>query len=154
METGTRTKWGQARFGSGRVPAMAVALPSGLLLGAGGGWLAVATGVTEANPVLGFWVFAFCLTMPATLLVYVAIVDRNTIEGAVERPDDSIEAGWQDKAASRSFTDLILILGVAGTVVAFLPGEITVNLKLVLPAVLILCAVLFGVRYLLQRRKG
>lgn len=154
METETRTKWGQARFGSGRVPAMAVALPCGLLLGAGGGWLAVVTGVTEANPVLGFCVFAVMLTMPATLLVYAAVVDRNTIEGAVERPDDSIEAGWYDKAASRSFTDLILILGVAGTVLAFLPGEITVNLKLVLPAVLVLCAVLFGVRYLLQRRQG
>lgn len=155
METEQRrTTWGQAGFGSGRVPAMAVALPCGLLLGGCGGWLAVVTGVSEAHPVLVFWVFACFLTSPATLLVYAAIVDRNTIRGAVERPDDSIEAGWYDKAASRSFTDLILILGVAGTVLAFLPGETTVNLKLVLPAVLILCAVLFGVRYLLQRRNG
>ena len=154
MGTETRTKWGQARFGSGRVPAMAVALPCGLFLGAGGGWLAVLTGVSAANPVLVFWVFTACLTLPAVLLVYAAIVDRNTIEGAVDRPDDSIEAGWYEKAASRSFTDLILIFGVAGTVFAFLPGETAVDLKLVLPAVLILCAALFGVRYLLQRRNG
>lgn len=155
METDQRrTKWGQARFGSGRVPAMAVALPCGLLLGAGGGWLAVVTGVSEATPVLVFWVFTSLLMMPATLLVYAAIVDRSTMEGAVERPDDSIEAGWYDKAASRSFTDLILVLGVAGTVLAFIPEDVTVSLKLVLPAVLILCAALFGVRYLLQRRNG
>lgn len=149
-----RTKWGQARFGSGRVPAVAVALPCGLLLGAGAGWASVATGVAKANPVLGFWVFAACLTMPALLLVYAAVVDRNTIQGAVDRPDDSVESDWYDKAASRSFTDLILILGVGATVLAFLPGEFSVNLLLILPALLVLCAVLFGVRYLLQRHKG
>ena len=149
-----RTKWGRTKFGAGRLPAMAIAFPGGLILGAFGGWLSVVTGVSGQNPLVGFWVFSACLTSPAVLLVYAVVVDRTTIEGAVDRPDDSIEAGWYDKAASSSFTDLILMLGATAAILAFLPTEILVDLKLVLSAVLVACALSFGLRYLLLKRKG
>ena len=149
-----RTKWGRARFGAGRTPAMALALPGGVVFGAAGGLLAVQAGVAGADPLIGFLVFALCLTMPGVALAYVLVVDRRTIVGAAERPDDSVEAGWYEKAAAGSFTDLVLALGITSTVLAFLPQELRLDLALVLPAVLVLCAVSFGVRYLVQRGRG
>ncbi|MFF0945336.1 hypothetical protein ACFYE2_14070 [Kocuria sp. CPCC 205300] len=149
-----RTKWGRTKFGTGRTPAMAIALPSGVVLAVAGGLLSVLVGVTASNPALGFWVFTSCLTMPAVALVYVLVVDRDTLEGAAERPDDSIESGWYDKAASGSFADLILVLGIASIILTFIPRDFFVDLKLVLPAVVAVCFASFGVRYLVLRRKG
>ena len=150
----TRTKWGRTKFGTGRTPAMAIAVPFGLILGVAGGWLSVLVGVTASNPAVGFWVFTSCLTMPAVALVYVLVVDRDTLRGAAERPDDSIESGWYDMAASGSFGDLILVLVLASIVLTFIPRDFLVDLKLVLPAVVAGCFASFGIRYLVLRRKG
>lgn len=150
----TRTKWGRTKFGTGRTSAMAIALPCGLVLGAVGGWLSVLVGITESNPIVGFLVFTLCLTMPALALVYALIVDKNTLEGAAEQPDDSIEAKWYDKATSSSFTDLIWVLGAVSIALAFIPTNISVDLKLVLPAVLAVCFTSFAIRYLMLRYKG
>jgi len=133
---------------------MAIAVPLGLILGAAGGWLAVLAGVVEQNPLLGFIVFASCLTLPGVLLAFVLVVDRKTLEGATETPNDSIESGWYDKATSGSFTDLLLILGVASAILSFIPADFPVDLKLVLPAVLAAGALSFGIRYLVLRWKG
>lgn len=149
-----RTKWGYTKFGNSRIPAMAIAIPFGIVLGIAGGWLSVFIGVTGPNSILGFWVFASCLTMPAVALVFALIVDRKTLQGAPERPDDSIESGWYDKAASGSFTDLILVLGLTSVILAFVPRDFPVDLKLVLPSVLGVCFIAFGIRYLMLRRKG
>lgn len=149
-----RTKWGRTRFGTGNVPALAIAIPAGVLFGAVGGWVSVLAGVAGPYPVIGFVAFALCLTLPGIALVFALVVDRNTLEGAAEHPDDSIESGWYDRATSRSFTDLILVLGVASIVLSFIPTDFAVDLKLVLPAVLLVCFLSFGIRYLLQRHIG
>ena len=150
----TRTKWGYAKFGAGRIPALAIAVPSGLALGVAGGLASVLVGGAGASPTLGFWVFAACIALPAMALAYALVVDRNTLAGAAERPDESVESGWLDKAASGSFTDLVLVRGVMATVLAFIPRDFPVDLKLTLPAVLLLAFASFGVRYLVLRRKG
>lgn len=150
----TRTKWGYTKFGNRRTPTMAIAIPLGIVVGITGGWLSATIGVTGPNPTLGFWVFASCLTMPAIALVFALIVDRSTLQGATERTEDSIESRWYDKAASGSFTDLILVLGLTSLALAFVPRDVPVDLKLVLPAIIGVCVIPFGVRYLLLRRKG
>jgi hypothetical protein len=149
-----RTKWGRTKFGTGRTPAMAIAIPAGLVLAAAGGVLSVLVGVTAADPVLGFGVFTACLAMPAVALVYVLVVDRGTLRGATERPDDSVESRWYDQAASGSFMDLIAGLGITSIILVFIPGDFPVDLDLVLPAVLVVCFASFGIRYLVLRRKG
>lgn len=149
-----RTAWGRARFGSGRLSALTVALPAGILLGAGSGWLAAALGIGRSNPVLAFVIFAACLVLPATALVYAVVVDRNTVRGATERPGESVEEQWYGKAAAGSFADLILGLGAAATVLAFIPAEPAVSLKFVLPAILAACFASFGIRYLLLRLRA
>ncbi len=149
-----RTKWGRTKFGAGNVPALAIAIPCGMILGAAGGWVSVLAGLNSSHPVIGFLAFALCLTLPGIALVFVVVVDRDTLEGSTEKPDESIESGWYDKASSGSFTDLLLVLGVASTVLAFLPIDFAVDVKIVLPAVLVLCFLSFGARYLLLKRKG
>lgn len=152
--TRARTKWGRTKFGTGRTPAMAIAVPTGVILAVAGGLLSVLVGVTAANPALGFWVFSACLTMPAIALVYVLAVDRDTLEGAVERPDHTIESRWYDRAAAGSFMDLVAGLGITLIVLTFVPGEVSVDLDLVLAGVVAACFVSFGIRYLVLRWKG
>lgn len=152
--TPVRTKWGRTKFGAGRTPAMTIAVPAGVVLAGAGGLLSVLAGVTAAHPVLGFWVFTACLTMPAVALVYLLVVDRDTLEGAAERPEESIESRWYDKAASGSFMDLVAGLGITLIVLTFIPGDLAPKLDLVLVAVLAACFVSFGIRYLVLRRKG
>lgn len=149
-----RTKWGRSRFGSGRTPAMAIAVPAGLLLGAASGALSVFAGIAGSNPLLGGLIFALCLTMPAIALVYVVVVDRRTLEGATDRPEESVESGWYDRAAAGAFTDVIVVAGVGATVLAFLPVELLVDLKLVLPTTIAVCFASFGIRYLILKRRG
>ena len=125
-----------------------------VVLGAAGGMLAVLNGVTGPHAVVGFLAFALCLTPPGVALVFAVVVDRDTLEGATEHPDESIESGWYDRATSRSFTDVILLLGVASIILSFVPTEVSVDLKLVLPAGVLICSASFGIRYLLLRRRG
>ena len=150
----TRTKWGRTKFGSGRTPAMALAVPAGLLLAAALGGLSVLSGIMDSNPLLGGLIFALCLAMPAVALVYAVVVDRSTLEGAADRPEESVESGWYDRAAAGAFTDVILVAGVAATVLAFIPADLFVDLKLVLPAILAACFIFFGIRYLIIKRRG
>lgn len=149
-----RTKWGRTRFGTGHIPAMAIAIPLGIIIGATGGLLSVLADVTGPHPLIGFLVFTACLTLPGIALVFAIVVDRNTLQGATDRPDDSIESGWYDKATSRSFTDIIGALGVTSVVLAFIPQDFLVDLKLVLPAVVVFCFASFSIRYLVLRWKS
>jgi hypothetical protein len=149
-----RTKWGRTKFGTGRTPAMAIAVPAGVVLAVAGGLLSVLVGVTASNPPLGFWVFTACLTMPAVALVYVLVLDRDTLQGATERPDESIESRWYDQAASGSIMDVVAGLGITLIVLTFVPCDVSVALDLVLTAVVAACFVSLGVRYLVLRRRG
>ncbi|WP_152539184.1 hypothetical protein [Nesterenkonia sp. AN1] len=148
------TTWGRTRFGTGRTPAMAIAVPLGILIGIAGGLLAVVFGVAGAQPLVGFLSFAAFLTFPGIAVVFAVVVDRETLKGATQHPDDSVESGWYDRATSGTFHDIIVVLGVTSLVLAFIPRDFQVDLKLVLPAVLALCFVSTGIRYLLLRRKG
>ncbi|MUK01473.1 hypothetical protein GM708_05755 [Vibrio cholerae] len=77
VDQGVRTKWGRTTFGGGRFPAMAIAVPCGMVLGALLGLLAASLGAGGSSPVLTGAVFALCLAFPSTLLVYVLVVDRD-----------------------------------------------------------------------------
>lgn len=149
-----RTRWGRTRFGEGRFPAMAIAVPSGAALGALLGFLAASLGVGGSTPVLVGAVFALCLAFPSTMLVYVLVVDRSTLTGAAERPEESVESGWYDKAAAGALTDVVLVLGVTATVLAFIPTKLSLDPGLVLAGVICVAFVSVAVRYLLQRLRG
>lgn len=150
----TQTKWGRTTFGGGRFPAMAIAIPCGVAIGALLGLLAASLELGGTSALLVGAVFAVCLTFPATMLVYIFVVDRSTLEGATERPEESVESGWYEKAAAGALTDIILVAGVTGTVLAFLPTKFALEPGLMLTGVICVAFLSVGVRYLLQRHKG
>ncbi|WP_146065604.1 hypothetical protein [Arthrobacter pityocampae] len=150
-----RTTWGRTAFAKGRFPAIAVAAPSGIVIGAVLGLLAASLGVGgSASPILVGVVFALCLAFPSTMLVYILVVDRSTMAGAAERPEESVESAWYDKAAAGALTDIILVAGLAAAVLSFLPARYSVDPGLLLAGVLGFASLSVAVRYLLQRLRG
>ncbi|MEG9249995.1 hypothetical protein V6S67_18040 [Arthrobacter sp. Soc17.1.1.1] len=133
---------------------MGIALPCGIMIGALLGVLAALLGVGGPNPVLVGAVFAVCLAAPSTMLVYLFVVDRSTMRGAAERPEESVEAGWYEKAAAGALTDIVLVAGVTATVLSFVPEKFAFEPGLLLAGVITLAFVSVAARYLLQRRRG
>lgn len=131
---------------------MAVAAPAGVLLGVALALAAVWLGVAGPNPVVGGAAFALCLSVPAAGLVYVAVVDRSTLRGAVERPEESVESKWYGRAAAGALTDVVLLAGVGAMLVSFL--DTALDDALLLGAVVAVAMLSFAVRYALARRAG
>jgi len=86
-------------------------------------------------------------------LAWVALVDRGSVRDAVERPDDTVEVQWLQRAQSGAFTDLLLVLGlglVAGVLI-----DIDVSLRAALLALTAFAMADAGLRYAwLARRDG
>ncbi|WP_020097594.1 hypothetical protein [Microbacterium sp. 11MF] len=146
-----RTRWGRLRGGGG-TPAMAIAIPAGLVLAVLVGIIAAAMWDAPTPPVvvgIGFTV----VTLPALVgLVWVFLVDRNTLRGAIDRPEESVEGAWYDKAAQGAFSDILLVVGL-GTAFLAITG-IRIDVLIALIGVLLVAMGSFTVRYLVARRRG
>ena len=142
------TFWGRGRFGGG----------SSLLVGACVAFALAVSGVLALWALTGLegsrrgeiLVLAF-VALPSTLaLAWVVLVDPGSIRDAVERPDDTIESQWLQRAQSGAFTDLLLVLGavlVAGVIV-----DLDVSLRVALIALTAFAMADVGVRMLWIKR--
>lgn len=147
-----RTKWGRVQFGGGRFPAMVVAIPGGVALAALTGVIAATLGFGGDRPWLGGTVLACCLIMPFVALIWVLVVDRMTLQGATDRPEESIENTWFTEASSGSYFDIIAVVGIAAAITTF--ADVDVQINLVLAAVIGFGMMSFCARYLLISRRG
>lgn len=146
------TTWGRTKLGRHHAPALSVAIPLGIAIAALSAVVAVALDAAGPRPVLGGVIFTLCLSGPAIGLAYVTIVDRSTIRGAAERPEESIESRWYSKAASGTLADVVVIAGLGSAVVTFL--ETNINDGLLLGGVVAVAFVSFTLRYLITRSRG
>lgn len=143
--TAQRTRWGRARFGGGTGALLMLSMLCAALLAAAAGalfgWL-----VASTTQILGSILFA-CMVWPATsTLAWVCFVDVTSLRGAVENH-------WYDKAASATFTALLLVLGIGGVIFTF--ASIEANIGPTLVAVIILVMADFALRYrMLSRDQG
>lgn len=80
------------------------------------------------------------------------LVDRSTLTGAMDRPEDSIESVWYEKAASGVFGDILIVGGLGSAGFAFMQLEASVSL--VLLAVTLLAALDFAARYLWLKKSA
>lgn len=149
-----RTKWGRVKFGSGRLAAMSVAIPSGLLAGVALGVACVWSGLAAPVSLLGVAALAVCLAMPVVMLVWVLVVDRSTLQGAAERSEESIEARWYARAAAGAQTDVIFVAAVSALVLTLVPGGEEIDARLALLGVVAASFLSFSLRYQVLRRKG
>lgn len=148
-----KTSWGKAQFGRRKIPALAVAIPTGILLAAGFAALTVWAGLGGDRPLLGGLVFGFAVVFPAIALSYAVVVDRTTIARAAEKPEESIEYDWFQRATSGALIDLVALCGILLLASVFF-GPVTVELWILLTGVLVFALVSTGARYLLARRAG
>ena len=114
-----RSKWGRARFGGGAPALLGASLMIGVLISAGCGtlfsWLR-----NDENPALEFAVMAAATLPVAAVLAWAVLVDRSSLAGAIDKPEDSVESSWYVKAASGAFTDILLVAGLSCAAVAFM----------------------------------
>lgn len=153
-ESADRTKWGRVKFGSNRLSAMAVAIPSGALVGAAVGVAGVWSGLAGPMPLLGAAALAVCLAMPMVLLVWVLIVDRSTLQGTAKEQEESIEARWYTQAAAGAQTDVIFAASVSAFALTLIPVGVQIDARLVLLGMIAASFLSFSFRYQVLRRRG
>lgn len=140
----TKSRWGRARFGGGSGALIGLSILGGGLLSAGMGAL-FGLLVAQERPAFAGVLFGV-MTLPATFgLMWAFLVDRRSLRGASENPEASIESRWYDKAASATFTDLLLVCGIGATIFTF--TRVEANIGLVLAGVIVLAMADFAVRY-------
>ncbi len=153
-EAQARTKWGRAKVGRGQIPAMKIAIPCGLMLGSALGMVAVWAGIAGPNPLIGGAAFVLCFAVPATMLVWALLVDRSTLQGAPNQPEESIESGWYQRAAAGTQTDVIMAAVIGVLVLSLVPSGSSVDPRFVLGGVIGVSFLSFAIRYQLLRLKA
>ncbi len=151
--TDNRTRWGRTRFADGRLPAVAVAIPVGLLLAIGVGAVTLWTGVASgehALPVAG--VFALVMSWGLVGLVWALVVDRTSLRGAIDNPDESIESTWLDAAMAGAFRDTIMLTGLVLAILSITGFELDVLWALI--GVIVVGFFSTFVRYLMAKKRG
>lgn len=146
-----RSRWGSARFGGGSATLLSTSLVIGALISAGFGGLFVWLGDVQ-RPTLAFAIMAI-VTLPVTVtLGWAVLIKRSTLAGAIDKPDDSIESAWYEKAASGAFGDILIVggLGLAG----FAFTRLEVPVSLILLAVVLLAMLDFAARYLWLKKSA
>lgn len=149
--TATRSRWGRSRFGGSSAALVAVSLAAGAVCSAG-----IAAAYLALNdvqrPGLAVLVFMAC-TLPITsALAWVILLDRSTLDGALDAPEDSVESAWYDAAARGAFGDVLVIAGVGAAVFALSPLEVPNDL--VLGGLVLAAMGDFAVRYWWLRRSS
>ncbi|MCI1641237.1 MAG: hypothetical protein LKI58_02150 [Actinomyces sp.] len=150
----TQTAPRKNRFGrtkAGGVPALRVAMPVGLLLALG----LAAPKVMLGNPEgpakwMAVAILAAFLAPCAIPLVWVLIVDRSTLPGALPHPEASVESAWYSRAAEDAFHATLVLCGL-GAATAGLWAPESVSWTFV--AVFAIAALSFAVSYLIRTHR-
>lgn len=150
--TRTNSRFGRARFGGGTPALVAATLLGGAAIASALGALYAALGEQgdQGDAWLRFSVMAVVTLPVAAALVWAASVDRSTLTDATERPEDSVESAWFDRAARGAFGDTFMTVGLAAA--AFSITGLQVDTGLLLLGLATLIGVDVAVRYLLAKR--
>lgn len=151
--TDTRTLWGRTRFASGRLPALAPAIPLGLALAVGAGAITLWTGVARGElALLIAAVFAVIMAPGLVGLVWAFIVDRSTVKGAIDKPDESVESKWLNSAMSGALSDTVTVTGLGLATIAITGFDFDVLWALT--GVLLIAIFSTFVRYVMAMKRG
>lgn len=147
----TRTRWGRTRTGGSVWPP---ALAVGLVVTAAMAGLA-RLGATPGHP----WELPLIVAAGAlpvgVMLGWALVVDRRTVAGAVDRPEESAEGRWLDRAHEGAFRDVLVVAGLALPVLLWVPALRDVRGTTVLTVLLVGSMLDTLVRYqVIARREG
>lgn len=148
-----RSRWGRTTFGQGRYPAMAVAIPLGAVLAVGVGFLTFLSGLADGpHPVLVATSFAVVMYGTLVALAWAVVVDSATLRGAVDRPDDSIESVWLERACAGAFRDTLVVTGLGLAIIAL--ADFDPDAELVLGGVIVVAFASLTTRYVVAKQQG
>lgn len=143
--------WGRVKFGkTPRKPALPVALISGTLAAT-----ALSTLATLISSRYDLWwqslaIYLVMLLPISVAGVWVLVIDRATLAGAVRNPEESVENTWAKNAAFNAFTATVILTAV-GLTGAVLTEHHTIADTLL---VVVLAQMLtFSISYLIEARK-
>jgi Co/Zn/Cd efflux system component len=151
MPTTTRTPWGATRSGRRGLALWGPALLIGFAVAGALGALTRFVTPASSPELLGLVVGATALPL-GTALGWVLLVDRTSLRGVVDRPEDSVESQWLDRAATGALFDGLAMIGLAAGALAI--TRVTLPTDLTLIGVWVLIVLDVAVRYLALRRRG
>ncbi|WP_216388221.1 hypothetical protein [Arcanobacterium phocae] len=142
------SSWGYTK--RKRLPALVIALPLGLLAGAVAGIISayLRSGTTH------IWLYAAIFSAMTGFLfaglIWIIIVDRTTIAGAIAKPEASIENTWHARAVSAGFFTM-LIGSSWGSAIAAFYHQNAISICFVIFFILGVCA--YVISYVINRKR-
>lgn len=132
---------------------MAVAIPAGLILAAGVGALTLLTEVFQGDEALVIaGVFALIMSWGCIGLIWALVVDRSSLRGALNKPDESIESKWLEAAMAGALRDTIMLTGFALATLTITGFEVDAIWALI--GVIWVAFFSTVVRYLMAKKRG
>ncbi|WCZ31526.1 hypothetical protein [Corynebacterium massiliense] len=149
MTSQNRSRFGRAKFGGGPKTLIAVSAAVGLVLSIALSVIVALTAFTENTPLAVALFTAF--TAPWLIaIVWVLLVDRDTVEGAIDKPEQSIESRWYALVAQDTVHALLWSVGVMGVASVFVDASVSLGTATIVLGVFL--TVVFGVAYFLRKR--
>lgn len=145
-----KTRWGRAKFGGSQSLLLTVSLGSGALAATG---FALILYTVQGGGDLWVYLLASFATVffAASALLWVLLVDHNTLQGAVKSPENSVENTWYDRAAVTTFHIMFPVLGVGAGISTIFSWTLPLGTGLMLAAVLMMLT--FAVSYQIHKRR-
>lgn len=151
QEDRNRSPWGRSRLGGGSAALAAASITIGAIFSVGVAAIFMVFGDHD-RPGLVALVFAALIMPVASASGWALLVDRSTIAGAIDKPEDSIESAWYETATSGAFGDVLAGGGIGAAVFALTPLEAPAELLLM--ALVVLATLDVAGRYLWLRRRA
>ncbi|SDU80026.1 hypothetical protein [Arcanobacterium phocae] len=133
-----------------RLPALVIALPLGLLVGTVVGIISAYLRSDTDHVWLYAAIFSAMTGFLFTGLIWVLIVDRTTIAGAIAKPEASIENTWHARAVSAGFFTM-LIGSSWGSAIAAFYHQNAISICFVIFFILGVCA--YVISYVINRKR-
>lgn len=149
QHTTTSYRFGRVR-GTRSVPALRAALPLGLLISAMLACVTLAVTSDGSSPWLSALVCGMAVTPATTALAWLILVDRESLPGAVRKPEETVESTWYASAASDAFHLLLAASGLGAYVASLWHYP---AIAWTLSAVFGVAALSFAVSYTLRKAR-
>lgn len=151
-DTSTRHLFGLSRFGGGPVTLILASLLAGLVTSMVVAGVVVWLSPTgDRAPALLFTVTTLATLGPSSAGWWAAFVDRTTVRGAIQRPEDSAEGQWLQRALAAAFTLCFAVVGLGAGVITMMSWTVPADLLLLVVCALMMVSAVIS--YLVIRSK-
>lgn len=151
MDFKIKSKFGRSRFGGSAGALIALSLGGGVLLSAL--FATVMIWLQEPERLQVFAVIYFIVMLPVMIgIVWLLLVDRESILGAVRNPENSVESTWYSDAAKDTFHAAMALGGIGCLIFSVWSVETSVSTVLLISVAAL--QVIFWIRYGIRKRRS